>query len=472
MFWKFVLAMFLASWLGTFLATGVTVLLTNAKGREMLDTTSLETRLHTYFPATMPLLAQHGLPASLCEAVLDTVAVRMLELDGADPGNNSFRSAVREGRFVLSVQSPAGPDCRYPSEGADPALLASVQARVAHFRDPTHPLPADTVSDGWITTAAIAPAGAPETVVVAGFRGVSALTLWRRAHFPWIIFGSYILTMNLLSAIALVFLIVRRIKRAERAATAWTDGKLQIRINDRRQDEFARLSNRFDLMADAMSEVIKVKQSLAAAEERNRLARDLHDTAKQRAFAVGLQLSTAKNMTASGAETAPLLNAAISLTTQLQRDLSDTIRRLSAPTIVESGLRQVLTEGIDALVAGTRIGWTLDLTARDEQALHALPDASAQLFMVTTEAVANILKHAHCTAFWVTCHRQGDTFTWRIFDNGCGFRTDGTISNGMGLSNMKLRASSLPEGTFALVSHEHGGTSVTVTFRDIEGRTS
>lgn len=456
--------MFLTSWVGVLLVIACGTVVSNIQLRSDSRSDLMEGNLRTALADPDLLTGIHDSPQAVCQAVLQSIATRVLQVDQGDPGLNGFHRSVADGRVVASTKTSDGRRCTYPATGVSDTLRSAIAVAVDNRHVPNRAVTTADVSDGWIRTITLVAGDNAGAVVSIGFYAISPMNVLFRNPVPWRALVIYLLTMSSLSAIALVLLFVQRIKRAERAATAWTEGQLHVRINDSRQDEFARLAHRFDVMADAMSEVIKVKQALAAAEERNRLARDLHDTAKQRAFAVSLQLAAARHMTNANAETMPLLNASISLTTQLQRDLSDMIRRLSAPTIAESGFRLVLMEGVNALIAGTKTSWTLVMTDHDEKVLNELAEVSRQLFIITIESVSNILRHAGCTRFTICCERDGDIVDWRITDNGNGFNMDHAADRGMGLSNMRLRASGLPGGKFNLVSREGGGTSIAVTF--------
>jgi two-component system NarL family sensor kinase len=464
MFWRIVPAMFFSSCIGTAFVTFGTAVYDNVRLHGTLGQDRLKHRLEAEFARSAPLLAQHDMSPLLCETVLETLAARVLSdlPDGSGP--NGFNRAVQEGRLALSFDSPSGPACSYPSGRVSASLREAMSAAIAHQRKTAVPEQSGKAHDGWTSAVAIAPNDRPDAVLAAGFYALSPVQTFLQADLPWVVLIIYILTINSLSALTLVLLIVRRIRRAERAAAAWTQGELDIRINDPQQDEFARLARRFDVMADSMAGVIEVKQALAAAEERNRLAQDLHDTAKQRAFAVGLQLSAAKNIATSDSRTAALINGALSLTNHLQHDLADVIRRLSAPTIAEWGLRNALMEGINGLLSGSQISWKLMLSEHDERVISGLPDVPRQLFLITMEAAANTLKHARSTQFAVSCRSDDSTYNWIIVDDGQGFDLEQTAGTGMGLSNMRLRASSLPDGAISISSRKGVGTSIDVTF--------
>ena len=149
----------------------------------------------------------------------------------------------------------------------------------------------------------------------------------------------------------------------------------------------------------------------------------------------------------------------------MQQDLSDIIKRLSAPTIAEIGLGRAVSEGIDALLAGSNTNHTLILCPEDEQAIQDAPDVARQLLLISIEASANVLKHARARTLDVAIKRNGDLYSWSIIDDGCGFDTRRDEAFGMGLANMRLRANSLPEGRLTLITSPGSGTAIAVTFR-------
>jgi signal transduction histidine kinase len=303
-------------------------------------------------------------------------------------------------------------------------------------------------------------------ILTLGFYALSPFAiLVNNKDVSWTTIGVFILVINVFSVLTLVPLLVKRIKRAEKAASAWTQGDLTARIGDTGDDEFGRLSERFDEMADALSGVIEVKLALAAAEERNRLARDLHDTAKQRAFALGLQLTALRRSSLKSAEAAKIASAAIAVVSNLQQDLADVIKRLSAPTIAEIGLRCALIEAIGALLNGSGVSWTLLFSQEDEIRLARAPEVARQLLLISSECCANVLKHANATQMNLAIRADGALFTLRIADDGQGFDPRRAEATGMGLSNMRLRANSLPSGTLNLITGVGNGTVITVTFR-------
>lgn len=469
-FWTIVPAMFIASCFCMFAMIGGATFREDHRLREVLAPAELERSLQAALRTGTPLLTKEGVPTAWCTDTLHVLAERVLaEAIGdrtGDSNENGFHRALLAGRLGIELHGAEGSMCRFGGEetGIAPALRQAMDAARQRARQGT-PGVLSEHPDGWTSTFALALPGHGSPVLTVGAYMLSPLTKLTRPRAVFAPLAVFILCMNMLAALVLVLLLIRRIKRADAAATAWTLGKLDTRINDPGQDELSRLTRKFDIMADAMSGVIQVKQSLAAAEERNRLARDLHDSAKQRAFALNLQLSAARESVAQGTQGAQLIDAALTLAGQLQKDLSSIIQRLGAPTIVESGFRHVLAEGIDALLAGSDISWSLSLVPSDESTLVAVPEVPHQLFLITLEAVANALKHAACTHCHVSCERRGALCIWRICDNGRGPVPSFAGAKGMGLANMKLRALSLNEGSFDILPGPGGGTAIVVSFR-------
>ncbi len=121
---------------------------------------------------------------------------------------------------------------------------------------------------------------------------------WRRflldLSLEWPIVLGYLIVFGIASSFFLATWVTRRLNRVARAASAWSRGDFSDRINDNSRDELGRLSGLLDHMALELKDLLRSRAQLAAMAERQRLARDLHDTVKPKAFALNLQLATAR----------------------------------------------------------------------------------------------------------------------------------------------------------------------------------
>ncbi len=89
--------------------------------------------------------------------------------------------------------------------------------------------------------------------------------------------------------------LTRRLKDLTLAADAWSEGDFSVQPQDRSKDEISYLSGRMRRMAEHVQALLQTRQELTLLEERNRLARELHDTVKQETFATLMQVRAAKN---------------------------------------------------------------------------------------------------------------------------------------------------------------------------------
>jgi len=196
-------------------------------------------------------------------------------------------------------------------------------------------------------------------------------------------------------------------------------------------------------------------QRVAVYDDRDRMARDLHDTVIQRLFAVGLSLQ-GMAAAAEAAGIADRLNAAIS-------DLDDTIRQVRS-TIYELGSSEIdrgLRSGLLSLVrdltpvVGFDIGVTfdgaVDTMISDQLAEH--------LLIVVREAVTNVGRHARASEASVSVSVNDGWCRLQVVDNGGGLERSESSEGGLGLVNLRRRAEKL-HGQFAIETPESGGTSL------------
>jgi len=88
--------------------------------------------------------------------------------------------------------------------------------------------------------------------------------------------------------------LTKRLSRLSQAAHDWSQGKFSVIIRETKDDEIGQLARDLNRMADQLESLLDRRQEISVLEERNRLARDLHDSVKQQAFAASAQLAAAK----------------------------------------------------------------------------------------------------------------------------------------------------------------------------------
>ncbi|MEU8158945.1 GAF domain-containing protein [Micromonospora parva] len=200
------------------------------------------------------------------------------------------------------------------------------------------------------------------------------------------------------------------------------------------------------------------RELLVVLEDRERIARDLHDVVIQRLFATGLQLQSAAPM--GRPEVAKRINAAVDDLDATIRDIRRTIFELRTP--MTSELRTEIRTAIEAAAESLGFKPHLELAGPVDS---AVPDAiRPDLTAVLREALSNVVRHAQCTRVDVAVRVDAGHVTVTVSDNGVG--CDPAAARG-GLVNLRERASRLA-GTFTILGVEPHGTELrwTVPLRD------
>ncbi|MFI6241182.1 GAF domain-containing protein [Micromonospora sp. NPDC050795] len=192
------------------------------------------------------------------------------------------------------------------------------------------------------------------------------------------------------------------------------------------------------------------RELLVVLEDRERIARDLHDVVIQRLFATGLQLQSAAPM--ARPEVAKRINAAVDDLDATIRDIRRTIFELRTP--MTSELRTEIRAAIEAAAEALGFKPHLELSGPVDS---AVPDAiRPDLTAVLREALSNVVRHARCTRVDVAVRVDPGQVTVTVTDNGVG--CDPAAARG-GLVNLRERASRL-DGTFTVTAAESQGTEV------------
>jgi two-component system NarL family sensor kinase len=203
--------------------------------------------------------------------------------------------------------------------------------------------------------------------------------------------------------------------------------------------------------------------TLAAVEERNRIARDLHDTLAQSLAAIALQLESAQLLAERG--DAARASEAIERTLHLTRAALDDARRsvleLRAPPLEGQGLLDAIR--VMARDLRTRDGAPIVVSVEGAEGADALPAAvESGLFHIAREALANAARHSRTSAGSVVLERRGDDVELRVADEGVGFDVAAVPPGRFGLLGMSERARLLG-GLLRVVSEPGAGTTIAVT---------
>ncbi len=198
-------------------------------------------------------------------------------------------------------------------------------------------------------------------------------------------------------------------------------------------------------------------KELAIIEERNRLARDLHDSAKQKAFAALAQLGAVRSMITRDPNKAKShLSEVEDLVYEVIQELTFLIQEMYPIALQEKGLTAVLFEYLYEWENRNNIH--VHLSANHE---HPLPlEIEQALYRITQESLANVARHSCANQVSIELNYNAETVEMVISDDGCGFNIDQKPA-GVGLRTMRERASMIG-GSLKIETTPGGGTRIQV----------
>jgi NarL family two-component system sensor histidine kinase LiaS len=267
--------------------------------------------------------------------------------------------------------------------------------------------------------------------------------------------------------------IARRLGRALQISQAWLRGNLSLRIADPTPDDVGLLASQLDLLAEHLEkdeqdlEELRERnarltdqvRALAVVEERNRLARELHDSVKQHLFSLGMTASAIRArfdaLPDAPDELAEMVRQVETTAQAAQREMTRLIKDLRPGSLQEQGLAMALNDY--TLVFGAREHILIYLEVQGNDALLP-PSVSEALYRVTQESLHNVARHARATRVDVHLRCIPERVALTIRDNGIGFDPS-QPRRGLGLANMEERMMAIG-GVLTVVSQTGAGTSV------------
>ncbi len=251
---------------------------------------------------------------------------------------------------------------------------------------------------------------------------------------------------------------VLRLRRVSQTTDAWSQGDFSEFIEDPVGDEISTLAIRLNHMAEQLQQFLKRSQEMAVSEERNRLARDLHDSAKQEALAASFHLGTALTLFERDPKTAKShLVEADTLVDSVRVELTDLIHELRPPSMNGARFDETLNEYIIEWAHQTGIEATLKVDGFADLSL----EVKQAIYRIMQEALANVAKHSSAKSVDITLLLGKNSVEFCLSDDGVGFDTLQQY-DGMGLDSMRERVQSL-KGDFSIQSESDQGTKVCIT---------
>jgi len=216
-----------------------------------------------------------------------------------------------------------------------------------------------------------------------------------------------------------------------------------------------------DDLTQSRANLMRVEREAGRLTERQRLARDIHDTLAQHFTSIIMHLAAAKHSNLGTVQTQ------VQQAEDTAREGLDEIRRIVRDMQPEQIEKASLVEAVEELAAR----WSAENSILVKMAVTGTPrsltpSAETALLRISQEAMHNIIKHAQAQNVNITFSFMEDIFVMDIADDGLGFDTSKS-SDGFGLKTMRDRAEEL-SGTLTIESERGTGTAIAVSIPDSE----
>jgi two-component system, NarL family, sensor histidine kinase LiaS len=253
--------------------------------------------------------------------------------------------------------------------------------------------------------------------------------------------------------------LVRRLVKVTHATESWSQGNFSSMIVDRGGDELGTMTRQLNSMASKLEQLLSERQNIAVLEERNRMARDLHDSLKQQLFAGIMQVWSAQGLLDTNIRGAKeRLDTIEELLGQAQQELSTLIHQLRPLALVDKPFSEALRDYSEQWARRHNIALDLDIAEVDLSL-----KAEEALLRIMQEALSNIARHSHASAVQVQLINQQEQVLLTITDNGRGFDPEHIRTQGFGLQSMRERMEML-QGSLSIVSKDGHGTCISATY--------
>jgi PAS domain S-box-containing protein len=242
------------------------------------------------------------------------------------------------------------------------------------------------------------------------------------------------------------------------------NGFIGIRHGDRppyrpEEIELAQALAHQAMFALQLNEFAEQGRRAAIVEERNRMARDIHDTLAQGLTGVIVQLQAAEDATAKGykKEAADHLQSARDIARAGLNEARRSVRALRPQALEDASLWEALQTMIKNATAGTDLHAAFQ---RRGKVRELSPIVQENLLHIGQEALTNTLKYAHATRFETRLSFNATEVRLELHDNGVGFKINGR-HDGFGLVGMQERVTHIG-GQLNVTSARGKGTTIVV----------
>lgn len=323
-------------------------------------------------------------------------------------------------------------------------------------------------------------------LVVAVLLWEDQLHFWKLLAANWFGIPVVVFLLAIVLAIGALFgyicgnLLKKRLEALVQSILIFERGNFGHRVEIVDEDEIGIMANHLNQMAERVEKQVASLQKLsteraewreqlkktAVSEERQRLARELHDAVSQQLFAISMMTSAVQeNLDGTNERVRKQIAAVEKMAGDAQSEMRALLLHLRPATLEGKGLK----EGIEELLA--ELEAKQPVTIRWEVAdLPDLPKGiEDHLFRIVQESMSNVFRHSRATSVTVRLGVVNRQIYLRIFDNGIGFDMAKPKASSYGLQSIQERVSEIG-GVAEIISFPDKGTQIEVKVPIVEER--
>ncbi|MFD2672235.1 sensor histidine kinase [Marinicrinis sediminis] len=248
------------------------------------------------------------------------------------------------------------------------------------------------------------------------------------------------------------------------------------------EDEIGRIADQMDRIRQKWEEQVNSLQRLsthnaqlaekarfsAITEERQRLARELHDAVSQQLFAISMTATaTSRTLEKDLARAKRQIELIEEMASVAQSEMRALLLHLRPVHLEGKGFSQGVKELIEELKSKVPI----EIQVQIDEGIQLIKGVEDHLFRIVQEALSNTLRHAKATRLDVKLQQKEEFFRLYLHDNGIGFDLDEKKHTSYGIVSMKERVTELG-GDMHLISALGKGTKIDIRIPIVNARDS
>lgn len=264
----------------------------------------------------------------------------------------------------------------------------------------------------------------------------------------------------------------RRVDLVRETLVNWEKGSLTDVMPDIGEDEVGRLGEQLVKISKRWEDQVSSLQRLstnnaqlaeqarvtAIVEERQRLARELHDAVSQQLFAISMTATAVGRTLDKDFDKAQRQVALIEeMSAVAQSEMRALLLHLR-PVYLEG---KALEQGLKDLIKELRIKVPMEITFEMDDDIHLLKGIENHLFRIIQEAMSNTLRHSKAEKMDIRIHRKQNTVRVMLRDDGVGFELDDKKQTSYGLSTMQERVTEIG-GSVQFITAPGKGTRIEI----------